>query len=191
MDPSPGAAPNSPKPTNRSGRFTNEEKEFIKAMEERHEREIACYASSINKSKESVLQQMSTRRRLATSRQTSVYNMQVSLYSDEIKEKGGEVVSHGELLSRVRDAREARDRHPTVGEGDHEAGYNADRGDCTSVLFMNDEEIRVAYEEVQQRLADRCCQTGKVAGVMKDVVKQLSDQVCSASPRLAYPIEYL
>jgi hypothetical protein len=160
-------------------------------MEARHEAEIASYASSINRAKESVLQQMSTRRRTAATRQPNAWNMQLSLFAGMCR-RNGMHLSHEELTKAVQAAREARNSHSkAVGEGDCEAGCNSDDGDGSDVLFKNDEDIRAAFEHIEQQHADEGRQDGDVALIMKRVVKQLSQQVHGASSRLASPTEYL
>jgi uncharacterized membrane-anchored protein len=61
----------------------------------------------------------------------------------------------------------------------------------TDVLFKNDEDIHAASEHIDQQHADEGHQDGDVALIMQRVVKQLSEQVHSASSRLVTPTEYL
>ena len=160
-------------------------------MEARHEAEIVSYASSINRTKESVLQHMSTRRRTAASRQPNAWNMHLSLFAGMCRQKGVRL-SRDELMKAVQAAREAQNsRSKAAGEGDCEVLCDAGVGDGSDIQFKNDEDICAAFEHVQQQHADECRQNGDVALVMKRVVKQLSEQVCGASPRLASPTEYL
>jgi hypothetical protein len=113
--------------------------------------------------------------------------MQLSLFAAMCR-RNGMHMGHEELIKAVQAAREASNSgSKAVGGGDGEAGNNADGGDGSDVLFKNDEEIRAAFEHVEQQHVDACRQNGDVAHMMKRVVKRLSEQVCGASSRLASP----
>jgi hypothetical protein len=75
-------------------------------MEAQHEAEIACYASSINREKESVLQHTSTHQWTAGSCQPNAWNMQLSLFAG-VCHWNGMHLSHEELTKAVQAAREA------------------------------------------------------------------------------------
>ena len=182
----PGATPSSPKIRSQVGQFGDAEKAYIKQMEERHEAEIASYASSINRSKESVLQQMSTRKRIATSRKPNAWNMQLSLFAAMCRQNGIQMTRE-ELIKAVQTAREACKRHNLGEEGSE---LNAGDGDDSDILFKDDEDIRAAFERVEEQHADVHHRNGDVAAIMKGVVKELSQKVICASSRLAYPTEF-